>query len=298
MKERPLVSILMTSYNRQDYIGAAIQSALASTYSDWELIITDDRSKDDTVRIAREYEAKDSRIRVYVNEQNLGDYVNRNRAASYANGKYLKYLDSDDLIYPHGLEVMVDAMEKFPTAGLGLPYQKDLATTPFPVLVDSESAYKEYLFNGDFMSTGPTGSIIRRSLFEEVGGFSGKRYIGDIEMWLTLAARQPVVKFQPGLFWWRQHESQEYMHGQHPEGYFSLYFLTLNALLQDTRCPLDEADKKKAVKLLYQGQSRFIVHLLMKKRAFKTAFNIMKSCSLSLPDVFRHVSGFWISKII
>ena len=54
-----------------------------------------------------------------LSQTNLGDYPNRNKAASYAKGKYIKYLDADDLIYPHGLEVMVHTMEQFPKAGLG-----------------------------------------------------------------------------------------------------------------------------------------------------------------------------------
>ena len=53
--------------------------------------------------LPKRYEKKDARIKVYVNQTNLGDYPNRNKAASYAKGKYIKYLDADDLIYPHGL---------------------------------------------------------------------------------------------------------------------------------------------------------------------------------------------------
>jgi glycosyltransferase involved in cell wall biosynthesis len=284
---QPLLSVLMTAYNRQDYIAEAIESVLASTYSNFELIIVDDRSKDNTVEIAREYAARDSRIKVYINEQNLGDYANRNKAASYASGKYLKYLDSDDFIYPHGLEVMVRSMEKFPEAGLGLPYKRDLESVPYPILVDPESAYKAYFFNGDFMTTGPTSAIIKRSLFEEVGGFSGKRFIGDIEMWLVLAAKQPVVKFQPALFWWRQHESQEYKMGQVPDGYFTLNFVTLIDLLHNAQCPLTESDTQRAIAKLDKWQSRFILHLLIKKRAFKHAFRVMKNCSLTPAAVLQ-----------
>ena len=96
MNDSPLVSLLMTSYNREKYIGFAIESVLASTYTNWELIIVDDGSIDKTVEIAQQYEKKDGRIRFYRNEKNLGDYPNRNKAASYAGGKYIKYVDADD----------------------------------------------------------------------------------------------------------------------------------------------------------------------------------------------------------
>ncbi|MBN2662839.1 MAG: glycosyltransferase family 2 protein, partial [Bacteroidales bacterium] len=100
MQNNPFVSVLMTAYNREKYIAEAIESVIASTYQNWELIIVDDGSKDKTVEIAKQYEAKDPRIKVYINEKNLGDYPNRNKAASYAKGKYLKFVDADDLIYP------------------------------------------------------------------------------------------------------------------------------------------------------------------------------------------------------
>jgi len=87
----PIVSVLMTSYNREDFIGEAIQSVLNSTFKDFELIICDDGSTDKTVEIARSFEKADPRVKVFINPKNLGDYPNRNQAASHATGKYLKY---------------------------------------------------------------------------------------------------------------------------------------------------------------------------------------------------------------
>ena len=97
METKPLVSVLMTAYNREKYIGLAIESILESTYSFFELIIVDDFSRDKTLSIAKSYEKIDSRIKVYQNSQNLGDYFNRNQVAKFAVGKYLKYIDADDL---------------------------------------------------------------------------------------------------------------------------------------------------------------------------------------------------------
>ncbi|HVU57448.1 MAG TPA: glycosyltransferase family 2 protein [Puia sp.] len=288
MTSQPLVSVLMTSYNREKYIADAIESVLASSYTNFELIIVDDTSRDGTVEIARKYERLDSRIRVYVNETNLGDYPNRNRAASYATGKYLKYLDSDDLIYPHGLEVMVRAMEKFPDAGMGTPYHREQDTKPYPYLVDPESAYKEYFLKEDFLQTGPSGVIMRRSSFEQAGGFSGKRFIGDFEMWLTLAAREPVVKFQSALFWWRQHEGQEYKHGQTMEGYYTLIYVTMRNLLMSPGCPLNEQDRNFILSKLKRRQSRFVLGLMVKKLKFSEAKFVMEKCALPLGDILKY----------
>src|SRR5258708_6892254 len=80
----PLISVLMTSYNREDFISEAVESVLAQTCGNFELIVSDDCSTDRTLDIVRSYASKDSRIRISVNERNLGDYRNRNRAASLA----------------------------------------------------------------------------------------------------------------------------------------------------------------------------------------------------------------------
>jgi glycosyltransferase involved in cell wall biosynthesis len=74
MKSHPKVSVLTTVYNREKYLAACIESVLASTFQDWELIVVDDQSADNSVAIARSYAVKDQRIRVFVNETNLGDY--------------------------------------------------------------------------------------------------------------------------------------------------------------------------------------------------------------------------------
>ena len=94
---QPKVSILTTCYNRALFLGDAITSVLAQTFEDFEYIIVDDGSTDESIEIATHYAKTDQRIKVYENEGNLGDYPNRNRAASYATGEYIKYID----IGPH-----------------------------------------------------------------------------------------------------------------------------------------------------------------------------------------------------
>src|SRR5206468_12040496 len=116
----PLISVLMTPYNREDYIAQSIESVLSQTCADFELIVSDDQSSDRTVEIARAYAARDARIRVSVNPVNLGDYPNRRQAASLARGTFLKYHDSDDVMYPHCLATMVEPLRREPSAAFAL----------------------------------------------------------------------------------------------------------------------------------------------------------------------------------
>src|SRR5258708_27556503 len=190
----------MTAYNREGLVARAIDSVLASTFSDLELIVVDDASRDGTADVARRHATGDSAVKVFVNESNLGDYPNRNRAASYATGKYLKYVVSDDFIYPPGLQVMVDCMEAFPAAALGLSAVPD-ASTPYPFMLSPAEAYRAHFFKRDLLGRAPGSTIIKRSAFEEVGGFSGVRQVGDHELWMKMARRFPIVKMPTDLVW-------------------------------------------------------------------------------------------------
>ena len=196
----PSVSILTTVYNREKYIAACIDSVLASSYQNWELIIVDDVSTDTSLAIAKSYEKKDARIKVYVNAQNLGDYPNRNKAASYAKGTYLKYLDADDVIYPRGLDVMVHTMEQFPEAALGISQKVVEDVKPYPFLMDPKETFTREFLKRGVLGLGPTGTIIRRDVFEKLGGFTGTRYIGDTEMWYKIALHILWLKWKMILF--------------------------------------------------------------------------------------------------
>lgn len=104
-----LVSIIMPSYNTAPYIKETIQSVLNQTYEDWELLIVDDCSTDNTDEVLDEIH--DPRIRIFKNECNSGAAVSRNRALREAKGQWIAYLDSDDLWMPEKLEKQIEFME-------------------------------------------------------------------------------------------------------------------------------------------------------------------------------------------
>jgi glycosyltransferase involved in cell wall biosynthesis len=253
----PIISVLMTAYNQEKYISEAIESVLASTFKDFELIIVDDCSKDNTVEIARKYEELDSRIKVYINEDNLGDYPNRNKAASYAIGKYLKYLDSDDVIYPHSLTVMVNAMEQFPEAGFGLSAIGDVKF-PYPKMINMKTAYLEHFGTYGHFDRAPGSAIISKKKFDMVGGFSGKRMIGDNELWFTLARYYPLVKLPRDLVWDRIHDSQE-SQTEYAKSYESLRKAVVYEALSHIDCPLDISEINSVRKNLKRRQFKNII---------------------------------------
>jgi len=231
----PLVSVLMTSFNREKYIAFAIESVLKSTYKNFELIIVDDASEDETVKIAKQYAAEYDRITVYVNEKNLGDYPNRNKVATFAKGKYLKYVDSDDYIYPNGLEIMVNSMEQFPDAGFGLCSLKSDSKKPFPFILNPKEAYEYHFFGPGLFHKGPLTAIFLKSAFDKMGGFKEDRMISDTDMWHRMALKYPVVLMPDGIVWQRRHEEQELSDAHH-------YIIDSSKIkwnyLLDDHCPL------------------------------------------------------------
>ena len=107
-----LVSIIMPSYNSACWIKETIACVQAQTYTNWELIITDDASTDNTVEIIREAQKKDSRIILFVSEKNQGAGKSRNNSLKHSRGRYIAYLDSDDLWVDCKLEHQLAFMEK------------------------------------------------------------------------------------------------------------------------------------------------------------------------------------------
>lgn len=110
MEDFGLVSIITASYNCAPFIGETIESIQAQTYKNWELLITDDCSTDDSREIIRSYADKDSRIRLLLLPNNSGAGVARNNSIKKANGRFIAFCDSDDRWYPEKLEKQLNYM--------------------------------------------------------------------------------------------------------------------------------------------------------------------------------------------
>lgn len=110
MRNHGLVSIITPNFNCGKFVAETIECVLQQTYQEWEMIIVDDCSTDESVDVIRGYAERDSRIRLLVNEQNSGAALSRNRALREARGRWVAFLDSDDLWMPEKLERQLDFM--------------------------------------------------------------------------------------------------------------------------------------------------------------------------------------------
>jgi hypothetical protein len=242
---RPLVSVLVTLYNRERYVAAAIESVLAQSLQDFEIVVTDDMSTDGSAAVVAALAARDSRIRLHRNPRNLGDYANRNHAASLARGTYLKFHDSDDVMYPHCLETMVTLLAREPSAVLALSNGGYWPGGPVPILSTPSMSYRrEFLGHGLFMA-GPAGALFRRDAFEASGGFEDHGPASDYLYWMRVCARHDVVLVPGDLFWYRVHDGQSLTAPSSLASYARVP-AHVWATLADTGCPLTSEEREVA----------------------------------------------------
>jgi hypothetical protein len=203
----PLVSVLMTCYNREKFLPAAIESVLWQTFEDFELIIVDDRSTDGSVEIAREYARRDSRIRVVVNETNLGQFANRNYAITLARGQFIKYHDSDDVMYPYTLAMIVGPLAAEPKAEIAMCHLWNGG--PLPMLLTPRMCYQREYFGRGMFSLGPAAALFRTETLKSLGGFPEMGVGSDNIFWMKACAKVHVLLLPNDTFWYRTHSGQE-----------------------------------------------------------------------------------------
>lgn len=106
------VSVIVPNYNCEKFLEETINSVIYQTYKNWELLIVDDCSTDGSVEVIKKLQATDDRIKLYINEKNSGAAASRNKALREATGKWIAFLDSDDLWLPDKLEKQIAFMEE------------------------------------------------------------------------------------------------------------------------------------------------------------------------------------------
>lgn len=197
MSEKPLISVITTTYNRAYILRRAIESVQAQTYPYWELIILDDGSTDDTKALVASF--KDPRIK-YFYQENTKQVVARNNALSHAIGDWIVYLDSDNALRPEHFETMLSWINRNPKTLWGFPMG-----TRIKELYEDGKLVKRVDDSKDFPAEVTVKDIFHRSLHTDINGsFHSKQIISDgvrfdpkayrIEDWdffLALGVRYP-----------------------------------------------------------------------------------------------------------
>jgi glycosyltransferase involved in cell wall biosynthesis len=287
MSAHPVVSVLLTSYNREDFIAESIASVLTQTFTDFELIVSDDRSSDRTFAIVNDYARRDARVRVSLNDTNLGDYGNRNQAAALARGQFLKYHDSDDVMYRHCLAVMVEALSAEPRAGFALSSSRGWTGGPCPMLLTPRLSYeREYLGTGLFQA-GPASALFRTDVFRSLGGFPEEGVASDMLFWIHACARVNVLLVPGDLFYYRVHAGQELSRPESTIQYAQARGAAWK-MLNSPECPLDPAvlDRAKTNFLWAAARDAF---RQSRRGQFANAAAIVRFLGLDVADWIRYL---------
>ncbi|MEK9180242.1 MAG: glycosyltransferase family 2 protein [Patescibacteria group bacterium] len=193
-KDQPLVSIITPAHNAGPYLRDTIGSVLSQTYNNFEHIIVDDGSTDDTAEVVRSF--TDPRIK-YMSQKNSGQSSARNAAIKVAKGKYIALLDADDIFYPEKLSEQVAYMEQHPDCEFCYcKIHHFFHEKPHDRYYFAMEHPSGYLFGKLLVSNfiNPLSAMVRREVFEKHGAFEPKfRWADEQYLWLKLAYKK--VKF-------------------------------------------------------------------------------------------------------
>lgn len=200
MKNQPLVSVIIPTYNKAQYLKKAVESVLNQTYKKIEVIVIDDGSTDNTAEIVKSF--NDPRI-IYFWKENKGPAVARNTGIKKAKGKYIVFLDSDDLWLKEKLETQIDFMEKNSEIGLlgtGCYEMTDkgkvIGKKIFPT--SNEILQKDLIKYNPFIQS---SIMTRKEIFDKVGLWYDEKFreSEDYDLWLRIAGNYKIANLPEAL---------------------------------------------------------------------------------------------------
>lgn len=201
----PRVSVIMSTHNDRKYLPLAMESVLQQTFTDFECIIVDDASTDDTAQILLRY--ADPRIRIIRHDRNVGLTRSLNEALALSRGTYVARMDGDDIALPDRFEKQVTFLDEHPDVGLvGTAFMyidaENAVTGSEPVFVTDEEIRSRLLKHNCF---GHGTVMARRAILQAVGGYDESfRFSQDYDLWLRIAERAPVANIADKLYCWRR----------------------------------------------------------------------------------------------
>lgn len=204
----PAISAIVPTYNGEQFLRAAIESILNQTFQDFELIVVDDHSNDNTPSILAELE--DSRLNVITNERNLGIAAATNKGLALARGKYVALQDHDDISLPHRFQAEVEFLDSHPNAALvgtaasQIDENGSVSQTLTQPTDDLELKWG-LLFGCCFHHT---SLMIRRSVILNEGGYRDDPsfpFAPDYDLFSRVGERYPVANLPEPLVLWRRH---------------------------------------------------------------------------------------------
>jgi len=290
----PKVSVVIPTYNCAHFLGEAIQSVLDQTFQDFEIIVVDDGSTDNTPEIASAFPVR------YFRQENQGVSAANNRGIELSCGEYVLTLDSDDVLMENALEKGVDVLDRHPEVGFsyGQAYVMDENGHIFRVrkssfldgsaIVDSKEQVRELLFFNRITSS---TVIMRRHCLDEVGGFHEElRNFEDRHLFIRLAKRWSVAYIAEPLVKYRVHPNQ--LHSNvNPRVAEKAFLLMLQEVFEDPDfAPHLQPWKSQSYSYSYQRIARYAYGSDM-----GLARHYFRKALIVYPQSMLQMDGFFIA---
>jgi glycosyltransferase involved in cell wall biosynthesis len=270
----PLLTIGMVTYNQEELVSKAIESVLNQSYTNFELLINDDCSTDNTWNVIQQYD--DPRIHAIRNETNVYQYLNRNKVIDRAKGKYLIFIDGDDLMYSFGVEYGIKILELNTDAAAVYThfFRNNII---FPVkLTPREFVICQY-FGNDFLGTALTAAVFKTEIVRKEGGFSNDYISSDIFLRLKISSKYPTIITDFFFAWWRETPNQQSQRLDNAKMTFE-QTEQMHVILNDSNCPITSDEKKLAISNTNRILARRLLKLLLSMR-FKEFYKLKMNLS-------------------
>lgn len=302
-KDSPRVSVLIPTYNYARYLDEAIQSAIRQTFTDFEIIIVDNNSTDNTAEVVSKY-LTDPRIRYYRNKSNIGLINNFNRCLELATGQYIKFLLADDVLNPTILEKFVQILDDNETVALvtsdseSFGSEKSLRKSPFAGLQKGSYVIEESIRGGRGNMIGePTTVMFRSANVDKVGKFSANFIcLADLDYWCRHLTIGDCYFVPETLSYFRVHDMQVSFLQNYANWFDEYAFYKRVQQYNDYKVPAESLNVAKTVKKTALKSAGAIYPLLpqlhkkQKRKMLAEALKIAFREQVLLSSLFIHIT--------
>lgn len=214
--QKPTVSILIPTYNREIFLPRFLDNMLAQTYRDFEIVFIDDGSTDKTEKILSDYQKKDKRIRIIQNEKNLGLIGAGNRGLEAVRGKYIARIDDDELAYPTWIEDSLNFLEKNPSVDVVYPFRENQPNhIRKTAVLQSRPTLPGILFGNVI---GNSGTIFKKEFLDKhhIRYNPERKSAEDYDLWVQFLKKGAIIRRIPktliSMYTDSKHSPEYYQH--------------------------------------------------------------------------------------
>jgi glycosyltransferase involved in cell wall biosynthesis len=203
----PKVSVIIPTYNRADLLPRTIKSSLNQTFKDFELIIVDDGSTDNTKEVVEKFKKKDNRVKYIWQENSGGPASPKNKGIKASKGEYIAFLDDDDEWFPEKIEKQLEIFENSKVKNIGIVacnaldlFEDSKTTKEYKIKETKEEKYLPMILNGCFIHSS-SSVVVKKNTFKKVGYFDKRlKTADDWDMWIRIISKYNFDFYPHPLF--------------------------------------------------------------------------------------------------